>query len=164
MEVLKELHDSDIGLVNQAIESYDQRTAVRAIIRNGDKIALQWIGKYGFYKLPGGGVDEGEEHIEALRREIREEVGCEINIVKEVGQIIEYRDEINLRQVSLCYLVDVVGDVGVPEFTPEEIEEETESLWVEPQEALRLIKESKPDIYVGKFCVIRDAILLEAAL
>ncbi len=45
----------------------------------------------GDYKFPGGGVKEGETHIDALTREIREESGMSVaHIGREMGTVIEY--------------------------------------------------------------------------
>ena len=43
------------------------------------RVAILETGKGCF--LPGGGLDPGESHPEALRREVREECGCEVEIV-----------------------------------------------------------------------------------
>ena len=46
--------------------------AVRAVIIRDGKIAMQRA-KAGYYKILGGGVDEGESYEDALVREVREE-------------------------------------------------------------------------------------------
>ena len=52
---------------------------VRAVVIN--KLGRCLIVKYaGLYMLPGGKIDEGETDIDALKREIQEESGIEINI------------------------------------------------------------------------------------
>lgn len=67
------------------------RTAVRGIILGGRNLLLVFSPINGDYKFPGGGVDEGESHFEALAREIREECGAEmLSVLGEFGKMIEY--------------------------------------------------------------------------
>ncbi len=40
----------------------------------------------------GRGIEEGEDNIEALKRECMEEIGCTITNVRELGVIEEYRN------------------------------------------------------------------------
>lgn len=75
-----------------------RRHAVRGIIlnENNEVFLIHIKGKDQFgerdhYELPGGGIEENENDIDALRREISEEIGYEITDIKEVGYIeIEY--------------------------------------------------------------------------
>jgi 8-oxo-dGTP diphosphatase len=56
------------------------RVANKAIIvRGGHLLVTVNSGNFGtFYLCPGGGQDHGEDAHEALRRECREEIGCEV--------------------------------------------------------------------------------------
>jgi 8-oxo-dGTP pyrophosphatase MutT (NUDIX family) len=54
------------------------RTAARAIILRGGNLLMIHSSTVGDYKFPGGGVDAGETHAQALRREVREECGMEL--------------------------------------------------------------------------------------
>lgn len=54
------------------------RISSRAIIIKNGQIALVKCEKFGYYKFPGGGVDEHESLTDALKRETKEETGLEI--------------------------------------------------------------------------------------
>ena len=54
------------------------------IIEEG-KLLLLWKKKHNHYEFPGGKVNLGESLEEAARREVREEIGCEVDILKYVG-------------------------------------------------------------------------------
>ncbi|MGF1806235.1 NUDIX domain-containing protein, partial [Aliivibrio sifiae] len=53
-----------------------QRNATRAIILKGEDILLLYTERYHDYSLPGGGIDDGEDVIAGLVREIEEETGA----------------------------------------------------------------------------------------
>lgn len=67
------------------------RQAVRAVIYRGDEILLIFSKVNGDYKLPGGGIEPGEDHRAALKREMPEETGYHLSIVGDkIGEISEY--------------------------------------------------------------------------
>ena len=56
-----------------------RRDSARAIIRLGDeKLALVYAKKLGYYKFPGGGINENEDKLSALVREVQEEVALSV--------------------------------------------------------------------------------------
>jgi 8-oxo-dGTP diphosphatase len=59
------------------------RTAVRAVIQRGRDLLMVYSANVGDYKFPGGGVDSGELHEQALARELREECGASLLSVAE---------------------------------------------------------------------------------
>jgi ADP-ribose pyrophosphatase YjhB (NUDIX family) len=56
------------------------RPAVYAIIVHDDRVLLMKMRHSGKYHPPGGGVSAGERMADALKREIREETGIEVEI------------------------------------------------------------------------------------
>lgn len=162
MKTLLEINDAVVGLPIKENVEYHPRTAVRAVLRDGNKIALLHVRKHHYYKLPGGGVDDGETPEEGLKREIREEVGCTFTILQEIGEIRERRSHVGLAQTSYCYLAKI-QEGGKPTFTEEEAERGFTLRWVTFVEALQSIKNSQPSTYDGKFIVVRDLRFLQAA-
>lgn len=57
-----------------------QRNAARAIVLDGEDVLLLYTERYHDYTLPGGGIDEGEDVIAGLVRELEEETGRKIFI------------------------------------------------------------------------------------
>lgn len=145
-------------------EGWHERKAARAVVFDTEKnVALLFVSKHGYYKLPGGGVETGEELIEALKRECHEEIGCEIEVEGEVGMTVEYRSKFQLRQESYCYLARVIGEKGEPHFEGDEIEDGFQVMWVPFDEAIRLIEVSNTEEYESGFIVPRELVLLREA-
>lgn len=69
--------------------------AAKGIICQNGKYAMQLSGD-GEYKIPGGGMEEGESYVEALCREVAEETGLVVDrsSVRLCGEILEIRRDI----------------------------------------------------------------------
>ena len=146
-------------------QSYRIREAARAIVIDADgKVALLHVSKKNYYKLPGGGLDVGEDIMTALKRECQEEIGCDIEVFGEVGSIVEYRKIFTLKQTSYCYVAKVVGEKGMPSFMGDEIEEGFKEVWLSYKDAERALAESKATDYEGSaYIVPRDILFLKEA-
>mgnify|MGYP001587960347 FL=1 len=143
---------------------WHERRAARAVVFDAqNQVALLFVSKYGYYKLPGGGVEEGEDLIGALKRECHEEIGCEIEAGCEIGMTIEYRPKFLLRQESYCYLAKVIGEKGEPHFEGDEITDGFRIVWVSLDEAIRLVETSNTEEYESGFIVPRELVLLREA-
>lgn len=165
MNLLKELSQKDIGMNNTNEDiAYKLRKAARAMVLDKDnRIAILNVTKDNYHKLPGGGFEGHEDVEEALRREVMEEVGAEIEVGKEVGCIIEYRDEFKQLQISYCYLAKVNGELTQVSFTEDEINDGFNLQWYTIEQAMEIMQQDQPQSYVGKFIHVRDLIFLKEA-
>ncbi len=163
MQLIKTLNPEDA--TEQEIASFKTRTAARAVVYDNDgHVAILNVSNKNYHKLPGGGVEDGEDELSALKRECREELGCEIEVFGEVGQIVEYRKIFHLKQISLCYLANVTGQKGSPAFTQDETEDGFQILWLPIQQAMQILADDQPENDEGRLYIVpRDMTFLEAA-
>lgn len=146
-------------------ENYYARRAARAVLtdENG-QVALMYAGQKQYYKLPGGGIDEGEEIIEALERELMEETGCVAEIERELGIVIEWRDFDKMHQISYAFTATKLRQDSAPAFTPSEIDEGFEFRWVaDIDEAIKLVEAQADNVDTRlRFMSQRDAAILRS--
>ena len=147
----------------EEVEKYRVREAARAVVVDKDgMIALLHISKENCYKLPGGGLEGTEDKITALQRECKEEIGCDIEVMGEIGSIIEHRKSSNFKQISYCYFVKVKGQKGIPNFTEKELEEGFKEVWLPYGEAKQALSESKATGFeIKTYRLPRDIAFLE---
>jgi 8-oxo-dGTP pyrophosphatase MutT (NUDIX family) len=150
---------------DEEIAKFKTREAARAIVFDQEgKIGVLYVANEHYHKLSGGGIKKGESILEGLKRECREELGCEIEVYGEVGQVIEYRKMFSLLQTSYVYLARVVGDKGAPNFTENELEDGFIIIWVTLDEAIELLASDQALGDEGKLYIVpRELALLEEA-
>jgi len=167
MKILREIRHSEIvpDTNDKSHADFRKRQAARAIVSDNDgRVVLLHVGKYNYHKLPGGGVEEGEDIEQALERELLEEVGCRVEITGELGEIAEYRDEWDMKQTSYCYLAKQIGEASLPDFTEKELSEGFAVVWAKNiADAISLLEQDTPEEYGGNFIRERDLTFLKAA-
>lgn len=165
--VIDEIKDRDFDpnfVPPKDIDDYKLRKSARGLLINNDnKIALLFVTKENYHKLPGGGVESDETTEQAFVREIKEETGCDCKIIegkKQNSIVLEERDKFKLLQISYIFYSQVVGEQKEQNLTQEEIDEGFELKWVTITEAVELVKNDKPLDYEGKFIQKRDLAVL----
>lgn len=108
-------------------EKLQFRLGVYAVMLREDKALLVTNRSSGKFSFPGGGVDRGETLQEALRRELREEAGIEIDIrrflrFREDFFYYDPKDEA-FQSIQFFYLCEPCSEVP-PEFMAEDDESE----------------------------------------
>lgn len=158
------IHSDDDG------ELTHERTAVRAVALNDkNEIALINFANIQSSKLPGGGVDEGEDLEVALRREITEEIGYEIaEILGDIGIVDESRYYSGMHQMSYCYIVRVGDFIGTNP-TTKELARGIQTKWfADIDSAIKFIEQPSAMDEEGspiglKMMNVRDIAILNAA-
>ena len=106
--------------IDICIESINKkRKAVRGIILKDENIILIHRIKDNeeYYVYPGGGLEEGETNEQCITREIKQELGINVTILKYLYRLEE---EKNIEYYYLCeYLSGEIGTGTGPEFTSE---------------------------------------------
>lgn len=149
-----------------------RRPSVRGVIIRGDKIALVHSKKYDYYKFPGGGIQEGEAHLETLIREVMEEVGlCVVpESVREYGYILRKEKgkiEDLFIQENFYYLCDVEDEAVHQRLDDYEAEEEFTLVWTDPRtaiEANRNHDHGDKTSDIARHMMEREALVLEKLL
>jgi len=152
--------DKDIN-GSDNLSAKEPRVAVGLVLFDDDmNIALSHIGIWDLHMLPGGGVDEGEDFLTAVKREAWEETGCHCEIVKEIGKTYQNSAEDNFVQEKYHYLAKVIGEKGELHLEDYEIASETTVRWYPIEQAMQIITERKPDGTGQEFMKRRDMAVL----
>lgn len=118
-----------------------RRPSVRGIIIKDGKVAMMHSLKYDYYKLPGGGIEEGESYEDTLVREVKEESGLVVkkNSIQEFGyvrRIEKGKIEDIFIQENFYFLCDVEETVQIQELDDYEEEEGFTLEFVIPEHAI----------------------------
>lgn len=123
---------------------HSTRPSVRGIIFRDGKLALIHNGKFDYYMFPGGGIEEGESHEEALIREVKEESGLVVipESIHEYGSALRlsksnHFENTIFEQKNYYYLCETQDTIETTEFDVHEIEEQYSLVFLTPKEAVK---------------------------
>ena len=161
MELICKITDKDI-LGTDGLSNAEPRYTARAVLKNDKaQYAVIYAKKFDHYSLPGGGIEEGEDRLEALRREVLEETGCTCESIEEIGCIYENRAHCDYTQYSYYYSVKAGSNVKVQSFTDIEIQNKTEVQWHSLEKTIDLIFNQKSRNNQQKYLQARDIVALK---
>jgi len=123
-----------------------RRPSVRGIIIRQGKIAMVHAKKFNYYKFPGGGIEPGECHEEALVRETLEETGLavlpeSIRAYGYVHRIQKGTREDMFVQHSFYYFCHAEEKTEEQKMSAYEAEERFTLEFVDPKTAIRVNRE-----------------------
>ncbi len=134
---MRHLHTAKHSIIDTLNDkSIFLRKATRAIALRGEMILMLFTKRYNDYSLPGGGLDTGEDPIEGMIRELKEETGAKnISNIKEFGIYEEfrpwYKPDFDIQHmISYCYTCTVDEELGDTNFEHYEANNGMNPIWI----------------------------------
>ena len=146
------------------------RPSVRGIIIKNNRLAMIHSLKYDYYKFPGGGIENGEDPIEAMIRETQEEAGLKVipETIKEYGYVhrIQKSDDDPSEcfvQENYYYLCDIAEGMVSQNLDDYEKQESFQPEYVEPALAIEKNRKVTESPFIRTMAE-REALILEMLL
>ncbi|MBQ6222874.1 MAG: NUDIX domain-containing protein [Solobacterium sp.] len=143
------------------------RNSARSIILRDGKVAMVHSLKYDYYKFPGGGIENGENPVEAMIRETREEAGLVVRpeTIKEYGYVHRIQKSDNddtecFVQDNYYYLCDVEDMPVTQDLDIYESQEAYTLEYVDLETAIKKNRSVKDSPY-NQLMFEREALVLE---
>ena len=133
------------------------RVSATAFIRENGRVLLQRRSDNGFWNLPGGGLELGESVAQACIREVLEETGLEVEIVRLIG--VYSAPEITTMRYPDGRVIQYVTSLFECRVTGGKLEFDEESLALDWFDPLELPTPFSPN-HVSR---VRDALAEQAA-
>jgi 8-oxo-dGTP diphosphatase len=112
-----DLHLDDLSWPKTSPDPYEKRLIARGVVFDGHNLVMVHVdrddqfGKCSYLETSGGGIDKGEKLTDGLKRELREELGIESEIVCFLGKVNDYYNLINRENLNNYFLVRPIGQV-----------------------------------------------------
>lgn len=115
------------GVRNEALPQ-KTRPCAYAVILNAQGLVAGVRESSGRLSLPGGGIEPPETPVEAVHRELREELGCRVHLAERIGQALLYFESEGYCQA--LYATFYAGELGELIAATHELELE----WASPEQ------------------------------
>lgn len=141
------------------------RKAARTVIFDeNNKVAILEVRGGLYHKIPGGGIEDGENEVVAASREATEEAGCDVEIIERLGEsdFIDPADA-NLIHHSVCYLAKKTREHPDTNFTEHEVNNNFRLIWLDINSAIKLFENVKSDVQFEVNMNNRDLKFLQKA-
>lgn len=115
-----------------------ERVGCRGIIIEDGKVLLSWEERKNVYMSPGGGVENGESLEECVVRELSEEAGFKVKVIKPLFKVNEYCFE--TLWVNNYFLCEIEGECE-RHLTESEIYNRVKPVWLDLEKAIEIFGE-----------------------
>lgn len=122
-------------------QEYLDRKTAKAVIYDKQNLKVLLINNL----LIGGGLEKEETYPIAIKREAMEEAGVTIQIVKELGQVIQYRDFLKKKYIVKGFFCLYIKTVAKP-FTYNPEEKKLKLSWKRLEPAIRLLEKEVAEL------------------
>lgn len=120
------------------------------------------FGKVTLIETSGGGVEAGEDLVTAVKRELREELGAEVEVICKIGVVSDYYNLIHRHNINNYFLCRVES-FGHKNLTEDEINSfHLSTLRLSYDEAVKEY-ENRADTRLGKLIAGRELPVLQRA-
>lgn len=142
------------------------RHATRAIVLSQSDILLLYTERYDDYTLPGGGLNEGEDPIAGMIRELEEETGAQnIRQVMDYGIYEEFRpwnkDNAQvMHMISYCYTCQIDRELGDNNLEAHEVNNGMTPMWVNIHQAIAHNEQTMAQSHKKGLSIERETFLL----
>ena len=165
--ILKKFSDVDFGLEDIKISNPKKREVVKGIVVDqSGAVAIFNKRIENEYKLPGGVINDLSIE-ETFLQEIKRIIGCDIEIIENMGIIEESMAQDEIEQTTYVFVGRVL-EKGKIDYQNQDVDEFGKVMWVSPEEALKLISDYKKEVnngeienlYHAKFSVYKDEFIV----
>ncbi len=167
MHYLTTLCDKDIFSNPEfpAPVNYKKRITVKAVVKDENgQFAFVTNDIHKLFLLPGGGAESNNLE-EEIKRECLEEIFYEVEIIKEIGRIREFRNRDAIEHETVCFLAKAIKETHEDLRTNDEKNNNLSAVWFTPDKAQRILTEQVVRVKAGEvnfyntaFNAIRDQI------
>lgn len=164
MRIIRRFSDHDIvGGPDEWLVYVNRHGARGVLVDDRGYVGMMYMSAVHLYKLPGGGIEDGERPEDAFLREILEETGYAAEIVRELGDIEEHKNRNAFLQRSSCFVAKALSRSRNATLSESETALGMTLRWMPLNEALAVMRDAFPntDDYSAKFMILRDTTILE---
>lgn len=105
--------DHDRNIARAIVVDYDKFFYFVRVERNDD------FGKATLIETAGGGVEAGEDLVSSVKRELKEELGAEVDVLCKIGVVSDYYNLIHRHNIN-NYFLCMVKSLGERHLTRDE--------------------------------------------